>query len=690
MLLAALSVLPVTAQRTRRDTTDTKEVPVGMNCWRIEERFGQRTAVTPDTLMDYFPQRVFTAGPTMRYNFTGNYGAPRMSRVYSGQDDWMMGDQFLFSRPYDYFITTPSELPFTNTKSPFTTLTYNKCGTKTTGEDRITAQFAVNAGRKLGVGFLLDYLYGRGYYDSQNTGHFGGAGYASYIDERYDMHLFYGFNYLKNAENGGIEADEYITRPEILPSSYRTREIPVRLEDTYNYMRVNTLFLTHRYHLGDYPIVQIDTTDIDNRAHLDSTMLVVTATGDTMRLMPIREFRPMASIIHTLRLAHNNRSFFSRAVNDKFFSENYFALIAGVDSTTTAEKTRNFSLQNTLALEMREGFRKWVKTGMRIYAKHDYEHFTLMDKHLLMSSYNENYVTMGAQLMREQGKLFHFNVLGELRTTGKKWGEFNAEGWARFDIPLRHDSLTIKAYGYVRNEQPSFYFRHYHGRNAWWDNDLHNIFRTRVGGELRWHKTRLIFNLENTKNYTHFAHLATIPTPTNLGSLSKIDAIAAVQPRYAVRVAQASENIQTLEVTLRQDFRIGPLNWNNELTLQKSSSDEHLPLPLFTGYTNLFLKFRIAKVLNTEIGVDARYFTRYYAPDYNPAIGQFATQDTAARIKIGNYPWVNAYVNFHLKRARFYVMYTHLNKGSGPYFLTPHYPTNQRVLRLGVSWSFIN
>lgn len=108
------------------------------------------------------------------------------------------------------------------------------------------------------------------------------------------------------------------------------------------------------------------------------------------------------------------------------------------------------------------------------------------------------------------------------------------------------------------------------------------------------------------------------------------------------------------------------------------------------GYTNLYLKFCIAHVLNTELGADLRYFTAYEAPDYNPAVGQFATQDSQLRTKIGNYPWVNVYVNFQLKRARFYVMYTHVNKYAGSYFLTPHYPTNERILRLGISWSFIN
>ena len=37
-------------------------------------------------------------------------------------------------------------------------------------------------------------------------------------------------------------------------------------------------------------------------------------------------------------------------------------------------------------------------------------------------------------------------------------------------------------------------------------------------------------------------------------------------------------------------------------------------------------------------------------------------------------------------------MMSHINSGMGNkrYFLTPHYPLNERLFRLGVSWTFAN
>ena len=161
---------------------------------------------------------------------------------------------------------------------------------------------------------------------------------------------------------------------------------------------------------------------------------------------------------------------------------------------------------------------------------------------------------------------------------------------------------------------------------------------------------------------------------------------------HSIGVRQKNGSVQLLAASLRQAFHWGILHWENELTFQATTDKESYPLPAFTAWTNLYLKFRLAKVLNTELGADVRYFTKYYASAYSPIIGQYAIQDATTRVQLGNYPIVNAYINFHLKRTRFYVMASHVNysSGAGKPFLVPHYPLNRLVIRLGISWNFIN
>ena len=274
-------------------------------------------------------------------------------------------------------------------------------------------------------------------------------------------------------------------------------------------------------------------------------------------------------------------------------------------------------------------------------------------------------------------------MLGELRTTGSDWGEFNVEGNAKLNIPIKKDSLQFVVNGFVRNERPSFYYRHYMARNAWWDNDnLNKMFHARVNASLRYKDTQIGVSLENIQNYTYFEETLTpFENSDNYTSY-----------RHTIGVAQASKNVQLLGITLNQDFHWGIFNWENELAYQVSSNKAVYPVPAFSAYSNVYLLFHIAKVLRTEIGADVRYFTRYNAPAYSPIIGQFAVQDAQYATRIGNYPIINAYANFHLKRTSFYLMASHVNysSGAGRPFLVPHYPLNRLTIHFGVSWNFVN
>ena len=99
------------------------------------------------------------------------------------------------------------------------------------------------------------------------------------------------------------------------------------------------------------------------------------------------------------------------------------------------------------------------------------------------------------------------------------------------------------------------------------------------------------------------------------------------------------------------------------------------------------------KVLGVELGADATYFSKYYAPDFCPGINQFAVQmNEASRVELGGYPFVDVYANMALKGVRFFLMMTNVLNGTGNHmkFLTPHYPTNGSVIHFCVSWPFFN
>ena len=137
---------------------------------------------------------------------------------------------------------------------------------------------------------------------------------------------------------------------------------------------------------------------------------------------------------------------------------------------------------------------------------------------------------------------------------------------------------------------------------------------------------------------------------------------------------------------LQLDLRYGKFALENHAVYQLSSSSL-LPLPTLSLYHNLYYYDLWFKVLSVQLGVDMRYHTAYYAPVLVPATGQFRVQNTT---RVGNYPFMNVYANFHLKTVRFFVEYTNLGELflDRNYFSMPNYPLNPAVLKFGISWNF--
>ena len=100
----------------------TEQIPRGLTTWTIDERFGTVIPTVPDTIPHLFQNDNRTEGRYGTYNTTGNLGAPRMSRIYNGNQDAMMGEPFVFAKPYSYVLQSVKDCAYTNTKSPITNL----------------------------------------------------------------------------------------------------------------------------------------------------------------------------------------------------------------------------------------------------------------------------------------------------------------------------------------------------------------------------------------------------------------------------------------------------------------------------------------------------------------------------------------------------------------------------------------
>ena len=727
-----------------------KEIPKGIKVWTVDERFGDIRKAELDTVPHMFMNTIFGTGLRGEYNTLGNVGTPRINRVFIDRQD---DGQFLFTQPYDYFVKPVSTFHFTNTLSPFTNLTYNTAGNRTNGEDHFTAKFGVNAGKRLGVGFNFDYIYGRGYYQNQSTSHFNYTMYGSYLGDRYQAHLLFSTNHQKVTENGGITDDNFVLHPESFDDNFATNEIPTVLENNWNRNDNQHVFLSHRYNVGfkrkvkmteeeikakkfameakrdseerkrreeerrkaedegrdfnednvkekktyagrpsDAKIAGNEPTatdsigkggriNVDSKEMADSLAKVsAKAAADTMWMKD--EYVPVTSFIHTMKLDNYKRIYQAYNTPADFYADNYVAGPYAGDSIY--DKTSHLRLQNTFAISMLEGFNKWAKAGVKAFVTSDLRRFVLpsSDSNTATTSYNEHNLSVGGQLSKTEGKTLHYNVTAETWLLGEDLGQLKIDGAVDLNFPLFGDTVTLAAKGFFHRNNPTFYYRHYHSRHFWWDNtSLSKELHSRVEGLFSYRKTNTTLRVafDEIQNYTYLAMGYNIADDHS-------------RKGNTMEVRQKGGAITLLTLLLAQNFKLGPLNWENVITYQKSTDNDVLPVPDLNIYTNLYLRFKIAQVLKCDFGADGRYFTKYYAPDYSPALGLYAVQTGDNRVQTGNYPLVNIYANFHLKHTRFFVMMSHVNAGSGnrQYFLTPHYPLNQRVFRFGLSWNFFN
>lgn len=438
--------------------------------------------------------------------------------------------------------------------------------------------------------------------------------------------------------------------------------------------------------MGAEPIAQqkdSNRTSLD-KATADSLLAVEQKTkADTAWLK--NEFVPVTSFIHTMQFDNYRRIYQAYKTPTNFYANTY-TIDEPLTGDSIYDKTRYYSLKNTFAISLLEGFNKWAKSGLKAFIASELRHFTLPNT-TGSTSYNEHNLSIGAQLSKAQGKTFHYNATAETWLTGEDAGQLKLDASADLNFKLFGDTLSLTANGFFHRLNPTFYYRHYHSRHAWWDNNsMSKMLHTRLQGILHYQKTRttLRIGIDEINNYAYFASSYTV----NNGN----------RVNHAITVNQYGRAVNLITVALSQDFTLGPLNWESVITYQKSNNKTVVPVPDFNIYSNLYIKFKIARVLSCDFGADVRYFTKYFAPDYNPGLGQYtvqtntATDGTDSRIEIGNYPVANVYANFHLKHTRFFIMMSHVNAGTGKknYFFTPHYPLNQRILRFGLSWNFFN
>lgn len=345
-------------------------------------------------------------------------------------------------------------------------------------------------------------------------------------------------------------------------------------------------------------------------------------------------------LVHDLSYFSNQRIYNDQSPIDGYYQHIYF------DSTLTYDSLSTRRLQNIITLK-----------------NESIIPFSLGLKH--------NYVLFRDTINQEKSSnLSPFFMIGV--DINKFKLDFDAEyviSSSRYnkDFQIGGNIAYNKLYANLKliNKSVDYFFIHHQSNNFSWNNDFKkmNILNINIGYGF---KEFLIVNL------SYF----------NLNNLVYID--------QNLIPKQSNQSTNLIKASLIHNIKLGMLNFNGVVSIQKLSSEEAIRLPIFQTKQSAYINFKMfGKKLDTQIGVDLRYNTLYQADTYIPAMGAFAQQN---EIKIGNYLFTDLFVQVQLERVKIFVALTHPYAGlfNYNYYYSPHYPAENLNLRFGVSWMFFD
>lgn len=635
------------------------------NAWTLATPLGLPEASTIDTLEYNYQHQFIPSQTSDAYATTGQLGGPALDMIYFGRHN---PQPFFFNDAIFKWVPSFEKEKFYNVYIPMTLLSYNFSTGRDSHSDLLRGVFAGNVNRRIGAGAWIEYPYTKGCYADQAAKELAYGFQFYYKGNHYQMQAFYNHYNHVNKENGGITDDRYITDPAAVQggvTSIEPKSIPVRLSDVHNRVRGQEFYMSHAYAVGF------------NRE--------ITQPGDTV---PRFELVPVTRFIYSLNVEQNDRRFLAQNMQkaSDFWPDTYF------NKALTDELTDHWSVANTLGVQMLEGFHKKIPFGLSAWVTYDIdkwwfrrvlpeaptegtdpvspeeEGLTPLPEDIDVNiAEQRNRVWVGARLERTQGRLIRFYADGRFGLVGSAAGEIIVNGNITTRFRLGKDTVEIAANAAFRNEEPNWILKHYIGNHFVWNNNFGKIRSLRVGGHLHipWTKTDLYVNFDNVQNMVYF--------------------------NAASRPEQFGGSVQVFSASIDQKLSFGIWNWNNRITWQATSDKSRLPLPALSVYSNMFLQFRIAKVLKVQLGIDCDYYTKYQGMLYQPATMSFHVQGDNP-VYVGNYANCNVYLNCKLSKTRFFVMCSHVNEGlfGRNFFSMPGYPVSPRQFRLGVSVDFAN
>lgn len=246
-------------------------------------------------------------------------------------------------------------------------------------------------------------------------------------------------------------------------------------------------------------------------------------------------------------------------------------------------------------------------------------------------------------------------------------------------------NLEVKA-AYALNDKNNFVFQ-YQNQSKLPNNNY--ILQQSSYNNYNWNNSfkNEKYNTLKAEANTQWVH-ATLQVATINDKLYFQD-IQNVPNQQLVTPHQFSGTINYLSLKVDRDFKFKKLGFDLTALYQKVDQKQLiLNVPELTARSSVYYhSYWFNKAMYVQTGLTANYFTKYYANDYNPVLGEFFVQ---TQKEIGNFPVVDVFFNARVRQTRIFFIAEHVNSlvSKNNFYASPSMPYRDFIIRFGFVWNF--
>ena len=647
--------------------------------WTHEREFHKMDIKIPDTTANFR----FHDYPFFRKDVNATWlGVAGSAVQYYNYFNRTSENGVSFYQPYESWTYSAKTLPFYNTKTAYTELSYT--GTLFANTQKASDNLHILTSQNIfpEFNYTLEYnrFGGNGIMENETTANKSLSASFNYTGKKYLMHAGYIHNKITRNENGGT-TDNAMVRDTTLDA----REYPIHLSKASNKIVKKTFFLDQQYRI---PFTFINTMrdkkwDKAYRERIlasgDSLMI---ASVDSLVLLAAQEREAARDTldpedITTAFIGHSSEySVFRKRYEDQISSSDEIARQFYRDflynPTNSYDSTRVSKLENRVFLRLQPWADDAIVSklnagvGNRITNWYDFDPTFL--KGNTNTIWNSSFVYAGVE-----GQLrdyIHWDASGDYVFLGSEMNDMSIKANALFTLhPFRRarkSPVSLNAHFETSLKEPEHYHNHFYSNHFKWNNDFRKTSETKLQARLDIPKWKVS------------AEVGYALLDGNI----YFDSLAVVR--------QNTSPMSVLSASLSKDFAFGPLRMDNRILFQVSSNQDVVPVPTLAANSRLYLQFDISKgTMKMQLGGDVWYNTLYYSPAWNPAVGVFYNQK---QTQYHNGPVIDAFINVQWKRACIFLKAENVGQGwpmeKNDYFSAHHYIRTQRALKFGVYWPF--